>query len=244
MIFTESREGRRFVGEVPPGQPLMATLAQWCDNFRIQSGWVVGTGLVRDALLRRLQDDGRWGDLEVFAGPSQLVHCTLTISERPGAEPPRDLTARVQLARPDGTTAAGLLHECVSASVELLAWTMDDITLRRYHDEETGLYRWLDVAVNVVDSGDTTQSGRAAMEALPSRLLEPEEMPQLRVGDALEHPTLGHCVVVQVLDHDRVAIQMASGKVAQLHLGVLTLNKLGLRAGRLVYEAKVRRRNQ
>lgn len=243
MIFTESREGRRFVGEVPPGQPLMATLAQWCDNFRIQSGWALGSGLVRDALVRRLQDDGQWGDLEVVAGPSQLVHCTIAISERPGTDPPRDITARVQLVRPGGESVAGVLHEAVSASVELLAWTMDDITLRRYHDEETGLYRWLDVAVNVVE-GDVTQSGRAAMEALPSRLLEPEEMPQLRVGDALEHPTLGHCVVVQVLDHDRVAIQMASGKVAQLHLGVLTLTRLGLRAGRMVYEAKVRRRNQ
>jgi predicted DNA-binding protein with PD1-like motif len=108
MIFTESRQGRRFVGEVPPGQPLMATLAQWTESFRIDSGWVEGTGLVRDALLRRVQDHGQWGDLEVFAGPSQLVQFKLAISQRPEQDPPRDLSARVLLALPDGQLVAGL----------------------------------------------------------------------------------------------------------------------------------------
>jgi predicted DNA-binding protein with PD1-like motif len=243
MIFTESRQGRRFVGEVPPGQPLMATLAQWTENFHIDSGWVEGTGLVRDALLRRVQDHGQWGDLEVFAGPSQLVQFKLAISQRPGQDEPRDLSARVLLALPDGQLVAGLLHECVSASVELLAVTFDDITLRRVLDDDSGLYRWLDVGVNqVAAEASAGRSARVAMEALPSRLLEAEEMPQLRVGDAIVHPTLGQCVIVQVFDNDRVGIEITGGKVAQLHLGVLSLSRLGVRSGRMVYEAKVRRR--
>ena len=133
--------------------------------------------------------------------------------------------------------------DLVSGSVELLAHTFDDITLRRVEDPAAGFARWLDVGVNVV-AGDpeTVRSGRAALEAMPSRLLEPEEMPQLKAGDALEHPRLGSCVITQVMDQDRVAIQMESGKVAQLHLGLLTLSRAGSRHGRAVYQVAVRKR--
>ena len=54
------------------------------------------------------------------------------------------------------------------------------------------------------------------MEAMPSRLLEPTEMPQLRVGDWLQHPRLGTCEIVNIIDDDSVTIRMDTGKVAQL----------------------------
>lgn len=241
MIFTETRDGRRFVGEVPPGQPLVATLRQLVDSYRIDSGWMEGTGVVRDALLYGVDADGQTGAARLVAGVAQLVSCKVAISMR-GSE--RDISARVMLVSAAGEVSAGLLQEAVSASVELMAWTFDDITLRRHEDYSSGLWRWMDVGINVVtSSGGPARSGRVAMEAMPSRLLEPEEMPNLKVGDALEHPALGFCVVTQVFDQDRVSIQMESGKVAQLHLGVLTLQKAPSKQGRSVYAVQVRRRN-
>lgn len=241
MIFTETRDGRRFVGEVPPGQPLVATLRQLADSYRIDSGWMEGAGVVRDAVLLGLDGEGMPGQPRVVAGFSQLVTCKVSISMR-GAD--RDIAARVLLATPGGELAAGLLQEAVSASVELMAWTFDDITLRRHEDYASGLWRWMDVGINVVTtSAGPSRSGRVAMEAMPSRLLEPEEMPNLKVGDALEHPALGFCVVTQVFDQDRVSIQMETGKVAQLHLGVLTLQRAPSKQGRTVYAVQVRRRS-
>lgn len=240
MIFTETREGRRFVGEVPPGLALMATLRQLADSYRIDSGWMEGSGVVRDAIVVSVGANGQCNQVKQVPGYAQLASLKVAISHRGGQ---RDVVASVLLQAVDGSLAAGQLQEAVSGSVELTAQTFDDITLRRHEDHDTGQWRWMDVGVNVV-AGDAgpARSGRVAMEALPSRLLEPEEMPQLKVGDALQHPALGLCLVTQVHDQDRVGIQMESGKVAQLHLGVLTLSRGGTRQGRTVYEVQVRRR--
>lgn len=240
MIFTETREGRRFVGEVPPGAPLMASLRQLAENYRIDCGWFDGAGQVRDAMLRPLLPTGDYGEVDTLPGVALLASLKLSFSHKNGA---RDVVARVVLQSGE-RTVGGLLEEAVSGSVEIAGQTFDDITLRRHMDYDSNLWRWLDVAVNVVTAdGDAVRSGRLAMEAMPSRLLEPEEMPQLRVGDALQHPALGYCVITQVHDSDRVAIQMATGKIAQLHLGVLTLKRGATKQGRTTYAVHVRRRN-
>jgi predicted DNA-binding protein with PD1-like motif len=240
MIFTETREGRRFVGEVPPGQPVVATLRELAANYRIASGWIDATGYVRDALVRRLDRAGGVGEIEVVPGTALLGSLRVTVSEHRGD---LHLAARAVLVDADGRTVAGLLEEAVSGSVELLAQSFDDITLRRYDDPASGLARWLDVGVNQVASDpEAVRSGRVALEAMPSRLLEPEELPQLKAGDELAHPRLGSCVVTQVIDQERVSIQMESGKIAQLHLGLLTLTRAGSRHGRAVYQVAVRKR--
>jgi hypothetical protein len=240
MIFTETREGRRFVGEVPPGQPLVASLRELCANYRISSGWFEGAGYVRDALVRPMQADGQFGGPVVVAGTAMVGALRVAVSERQGQT---EVLVHVALVDADGRTTAGVLDEAVSGSVELLAHTFDDITLRRYEDPAVGLARWLDVGVNLVASDlESVRSGRVAMEAMPSRLLEAQEMPQLKVGDALAHPRLGACVITQVIDQDRVSIQMESGKIAQLHLGLLTLTRAGSRHGRAAYDVHVRKR--
>lgn len=239
MIFTETREGRRFAGEIPPGAPLMATLRALADRYRIDSAWMEGTGAVRDAAVRVLGSDGALGEASVFVGAAVLTGFKATVSHRHGQ---RDVQAWVVLSGEQGTRA-GLLHEAQSLSVELMAWTMDDITLRRFEDHEAGLWRWLDVGVHAAETDPAvTRSARQALEAMPSRLLEPEEMPTLKAGDALQHPALGLCIITQVLSPERVAIEMESGKVAQLHLGVLTLQRGATRQGRTVYDVQVRKR--
>ncbi len=240
MIFTETREGRRFVGEVPPGQPLVASFRALTENYRIASGWFDGTGYVRDAIVRRVLQDGSFGPPEAVAGTSMVASMRVAVSERDGQP---DLVVRVMLVGETTGVVAGLLDEAVSGSVEFIAQTFDDITLRRFEDYKSGLARWLDVAVHVVEGDpESVRSGRVAMEALPSRLLEPTEMPQLRVGDSLQHPRLGICIVTQVVDQDRISIQMESGKIAQLHLGLLTLKRAGSLKGRPLYDVHVRKR--
>jgi len=240
MIFTETREGRRFVGEVPPGQPLCATLHSLAVNYRIASGWAEGSGYLRDAQVLPVLADGGFGAAVAVPGVALVGAMRVVISEKANAV---DIIVRVMLSTAEGRTVSGVLVEGNSASVELLLQTFDDITLRRFDDHRAGLARWLDVGVRMVSADpETVRSGRVAMEAMPSRLLEDEEMPQLKAGDSLEHPRLGTCVVTQVIDQDRVAIRMHSGKIAQLHLGLLTLTRAGQRQGRPVYDVQVRRR--
>ncbi len=242
MIFTETREGRRFVGELPPGMPVVAALQSLVADYRIGSGWIQGSGYVQDALVRAVQDDGGFGEPMPHPGRHLVASLNAVASEQRGAP---DLVVRVCLVGPDGTTAAGLLVEAVSASVELIAQTFDDITLRRYHDAEVGFSRWLDVAVNNRDEvSEQVRSGRAAMEAMPSRLLEPSEMPVLKVGDWLQHPRLGTCEVAAIIDDDRVTIRMDNGKIAQLHLGLLSLTHGEKKGGRMIYDVHIRRRNR
>ena len=248
MIFTETREGRRFVGEIPPGAPVLATLRSLCGNYRIASGWLDGVGLVRDAVLRSFDAQGRPQEPVQVAEVSQLLSLRVAISEQAGV---LDLRAHVLLMASDGRLLAGLLQEATSASVELTVQTFDDITLRRFADAP-GLQghagqqgRWLDVAVQAAQLShevEVVRSGSKAMEAMPSRLLEAAEMPELRPGDALAHPRLGFCVVTQVTDAERVAVQMESGQIAQLHLGMLILRKAAPRQGRTVYDVTVRKR--
>ena len=242
MIFTETREGRRFIGEFDPGMPVVASLHQIAAEYRIATGWIRGSGFMQDPIVRPVQQDGGFGEPEACPGRFLVAGFNAIISEKGGET---DIVVRVLLHNEDGTVVGGLLEEGISASVELMCVTCDDITLRRYQDDEVGFARWLDVAVNVAEAvPEVVKSGRVAMEAMPSRLLEPNEMPTLKVGDWLEHPRLGQCEVVQVVDDDRVSIKMNSGKVAQLHLGLLTLTRATRRRGRTVYDVQIRRRNR
>jgi len=241
IVFTETREGRRFVGEVPPGLPLVASLLGIIANYRIACGWLDGSGYLRNASLRRVLSDGAFSEPETATGTWLIANLHATVSERNGSS---ELRIHVHLIDENGSVLAGLLEEGESASVELLVHTFDDITLRRFDDPRAGFGRWLDVAVNMVSSDpESVRSGRLQMEAMPSRLLEPVEMPQLKVGDALEHPRLGFCVITQLQDTDRVSIQMETGKIAQLHLGLLSLVRSASRNGRNVYAVHLRKRN-
>ncbi len=240
MIFTETREGRRFVGELDPGLPVIATLGSIAHDYRISSGWIQATGYVRDPIIRKLQPEGGLGEPCALPGLYLVAAMQAPVSEYHGG---LDLTVRVLLHGSGGDTVGGLLVEAISASLEIIAQSFDDIVLRRYDDDDMGIARWLDVAVTSADAvPEAVKSGREAMEAMPSRLLEPVEMPQLRVGDYLEHPRLGQCEVTQVVDDERVAIRMTSGKIAQLHLGLLTLKRSKRRQGHNVYEVQIRRR--
>ncbi len=242
MIFTETREGRRFVGELDPGMPVVQGVRSLVDDYSISSGWFRGSGYIRDPLIRPLLEDGGFGEPEAHAGHFLVVSFEAPVSRR-GDEP--DVAVRVLLHHTDGHLVSGQLEEGISASLELACQTYDDITLRRYHDDEVQVARWLDVSVNVTESvTEVVKSGRVAMEAMPSRLLEPNEMPQLKVGDYLQHPRLGQCEVVNVIDDDRVSIRMSNGKVAQLHLGLLSLARGERRKGRMVYNVQIRRRNR
>lgn len=245
MIFTETREGRRFVGEIAPGAPILATLQSLCRNYRIASGWLEGAGLVREALVQGFDPDGR--PLQPLRVPnvSQLVQARVAISQQDGA---LDLRARVLLMDSAGRSFAGLLQEAESASIEFTLQTFDDITLRRFADPDGGAGRWLDVAVHAapLSAEEVVRSSSKALEAMPSRLLEAQHMPALKTGDALMHPRLGFCVVTQVTDTERVAVQLESGQlesgqIAQLHLGMLRLTKAAPRQGRTVYDVAVRK---
>lgn len=242
MIFTETREGRRFVGELDPGMPVVASLQHLVAEYRIETGWIHGSGYVQDPIIRAISADGGFGEPQQHTGRFLVASFDAVVSQRGGEA---DIVVRTLLFREDGFIAGGIMEEAISASLELKCRTCDDITLRRHYDSEVGLARWLDVTVNIAETvSEVVKSGRMAMEAMPSRLLEPNEMPQLKVGDWLEHPRLGQCEIVHVIDDDRVSISMESGKVAQLHLGLLTLSRSGRRRGATVYQVQIRRRNR
>jgi len=51
-----------------------------------------------------------------------------------------------------------------------------------------------------------------------------ETLQEIRVGDFLNHPTLGRCVVVSAEHEERLHIKLESGRVVELHTGLIDIS--------------------
>ncbi|MBM4371384.1 MAG: hypothetical protein FJ098_06995, partial [Deltaproteobacteria bacterium] len=75
---------------------------------------------------------------------------------------------------------------------------------------------------------------------------EPQEIElddiDLERGDWLDHPRLGQCQVLARDNDERVPVKLPSGRVAELHLGLFKLFRVGRKQGGTVYKVEVRRK--
>jgi predicted DNA-binding protein with PD1-like motif len=244
MIFTETREGRRFVGDLDPGTPLVQHLTGLAKTHRISSAEIRASGWLQGVRLRAFVPGQGLGEPVATEGIVHVVglHGSVSLT----AEQPVVVLHAALFALDSGASRHGVIVEAEVVSLEVLVETFDDVTLHRIRDRKSGLERWLDLTIHegsALGSGpESVRSGREAMEAMPSRLLDEDLQYDLRMGDYLEHPRLGRCEVIQVIDDDRIAIRLDSGRIAQLHLGLLRLTRQGRAGARQVFSVEVRRR--
>ncbi len=162
--------------------------------------------------------------------------------------------------------------EIVSAEVvgfEFLLESVDDLKLYRELDERSGLDGWLRlefasggnpiVRQTPRDPGEPAPAPKAAREAAPApaaparsrkKTVVDEDTPtteetlqEIRVGDLLNHPTLGHCVVVSTDFEDRLSIKLESGRVVELHTGLVDIAPFRPGpGGERVFAVSIRRR--
>lgn len=258
MILTQPQKRRHFVGSLNSGDELIETLRGLCVDNTVLCGQFSGQGYLRDPTLRVFDGATRkYRDPFKVAGTLQCVSIQGTISLIENQTSIRCLVVGALVG--DKVTAPPLVvsGEVVSAEVlgfEFTLDTADDIRLYREVDARSGLEAWLHV--NFVSSDAPAYRAPTGGNQLNTTLPEPPPTTQgaktistetgaaeVREGDFLDHPTLGRCEVTDAEQPDRVTIKLESGRLVELHTGLITVEQREvLRSGKRVFAVTIRRR--
>ena len=217
-----------------------------CKKHDIQTGFLRGVGYLDNARLA-LYDPvhATFVEDEEPTPHVQILSLQGNVSQRDGAHSMHLQCTLAVLGENPGQVRGGRLLSGKVADLEFIIDSVDDFQLLRSYDDQTGLYPWL----NLMPAGgfDNSEPAIDRTEFLPGRLgrKSPDEPTyELQPDDTLEHPRLGTCVVVQVSDEDRASIRMESGRVAELHLGLLKLERTAKsKTGHQTFRVMIRRRD-
>ena len=239
MIAMQTKEGRRIAGRFEQGADLLESLVATCQRHDIRTGEVRGIGYFDDARLARWDPaEGGFVTDEHGTGPAQALSLLGNISQSP-----EGLSIHLQtlLVLPDGTLRGGRLVGGVVRDVEFFLHSVDDFALLRTDDDGSGLSAWRQIvpASPLAADGPNLRS-----EFMPGRLASGHDEPdvELAVNDLLQHPRLGPCVVAQLPDEDRATLRLESGRLVELHLGLVRLERLREVDGRTEFKVHIRRR--
>lgn len=168
-------------------------------------------------------------------------------------------------------SAGGEIVSGEVVGLEFLLESVDDLKLYRDIDERSGLDGWLRlefasgggnpiVRQTPRDPGEAAPAPKPAREATPAAApatpsrtrkkaidddvpTTEETLQEIRVGDLLNHPTLGMCAVVSTDLEDRLQIKLESGRVVELHTGLVDIAPFRPGpAGERVFAVSIRRR--
>ena len=256
MIFMQSSVGRRFIGRLDPGDMLLPALKDLCVDNNIRCGEIRATGFLRDVVLEVFHH-GERRYRPIVLGPVnyQLTSFTGNVSVLDEETTVHiHATLLPDLATGDTSLTGGRLKEATVVALEFTVDSLDDFTLVRQYDEETGFQQWVELdmggqskptplgptgrPVRPEDKGDKV----IAAHEPPEEEEEEEEPPELAPGDVLNHPRLKRCEVVSY-DGERAVIRMENGRTAELHMSVIALHLEDiLDEGHKLYSVQVKRR--
>jgi predicted DNA-binding protein with PD1-like motif len=255
MIITQTRERRTFVGSLNRGAETIASILNMCVDNTIFCALFRGTGYLQDPTLRTFNPAKKtFNPPTKHEGAFHLVTMQGNVSLS-GTDTSVRAHVMGTLLAADGSSSqiSGELVDGPVLTLEFIMSTVDDIKLYRAKDEMTGLDPWLhmDLGKGLPRAPDTRQPlpaiSRTTPPAVETELSEePErENPTVNIGDWLRHPTLGTCKVVQGDHDDRVAIELASGRVVELHLDLLALTPTSRgEDGNPGYQVNIKRRRR
>jgi predicted DNA-binding protein with PD1-like motif len=257
MILTQPQKRRHFVGSLNSGDELIETLRALCVDNTVLCGSFSGQGYLRDPTLRVF--DGalrRYRDAQVLKGTLQCasVQGTISLIENQTSIRCHVVGALVSDANGAPQVVSGEVVRAEVLGVEFTLDTADDIRLYREIDGRSGLEAWLHV--NFVSSDAPAYRAPTGGNQLTTTLPEPAATVQgtksiatesgsaeVREGDFLDHPTLGRCEVTDAEQPDRVTIKLESGRLVELHTGLITVEQREvLKNGKRVFAVTVRRR--
>lgn len=249
MIAYETKRTRRFVGCLQAGGDVVAELRDICRSQNITTGRVVASGYLGSAVFQAYDPIKKEVEPErqPAIGPFVLLGLTGTVSQgSSGTE--LSVFAHVASTSDPGQTRGGALLQGENLYVEYEIRSVDDIDFVRELDPRTGLPTWLNVRKPGDDRGRTAKleavSHDEVAHAVESEATETEEEWDeivLDIGDILEHAKLGTCIVVGDSDGERVSVQLSTGRVVELHLGMVEWTLVSSERPRR-YHVRVRRR--
>jgi len=266
MIFMQSRQSRRFIGRLNPGDELITALKDTCRDNGIRCGEVRATGFLEDVVLEVFHHgQHRYRPLVLGPVAYQLTSFVGNISMLDDQTVVHvHATLLPDLGSGGATLVGGRLKEATVVALEFVLDTFDDFTLLRKLDEETGFEQWVQLDL-AGDRGTrlpparpaaaaAADARRAAARAAASEESETAgggddedeedgESFELHAGDILEHPRLKRCQVVSS-DGERATIRLQNGRSVELHLSVVSLTLQSTDPeGQRVFGVQIRRRS-
>jgi predicted DNA-binding protein with PD1-like motif len=251
MIFTEIGQSRKMVGNLDRELDVIGSLKDLCKHSGIHCGHIRAVGYVKDPELRRYsQSQSAYLDAEIFKGVYQLTGCEGFLSLGETDADDADLMIHTVAAASGVGRNKVVVGQLVGGAViqfEFLIEVFDSISLRRMHDPATGLGLWLQaMPTGTAVAEDPTVLPTLKDPEIKGGRAEPEEIEldeiELERGDWLDHPRLGQCQVLARDNDERVPVKLPSGRVAELHLGLFRMFRIGRKQGGTVYKVEVRRK--
>lgn len=255
MIITQTHKRRTFVGSMNVGTDLIQALKSICVDNSIFCADFTATGYLADITLVRFDGrSNRYGEATTHAGTFHAVglHGNISLADRQttvqchavGTVSPN--AGEIELV-------SGELTSGTVVGVEFFLTTHDDIRLYREHDARTGLDSWLRVEFGggpPVARDDEPLEVLPAVAVTPAPPSRPKEEPHVHhdmditEGDFLNHPALGRGEVVATDAEERVSIRLESGRVVELHLGLLEVSQVSAEGKHRVFKVTIKRRSK
>lgn len=248
MIATEIGRGRKFVGALEVNSDLLAGLEELCRKNEVVCGHLRALGYVKDPVFRRYsRAQSSYLPDESFDGLYQLATCEGFVSL--GDHDQLDFLLHCVSSASEAGRNKIIVGQLVKAQVlqfEFVLETFEGVSFKRLSDPNTGLNMWLQVLPSQLEGReglDLAADGGGDVRFFHSDAEEIDlEDVELERGDWLDHPRLGKCLVLAPDNDERVPVKLPSGRVAELHLGMFRLFRVGRTDGGTLYKVEVRRK--
>ncbi|MFT7579845.1 MAG: putative DNA-binding protein with PD1-like motif [Myxococcota bacterium] len=263
MIITQTHKHRTFVGSINPGTDLVEGVKNICVDNSIFCGAFSAVGYLSNVSVQTFDVElKRHRDSRTHKGTFHAVSIQGNISlEERQTSIQCHIVGTVDDASGNPKLVSGELVTGEVVAVEFVLQTHDDIQLFRAADERTGMMPWLHVEFgggkpvaresSVVPTAESAAPRTRPVAVAPAvtprarvkTSAEPHEL-DIRPGDSLNHPTLGRCEVLggDVETEERLTIKLESGRVVELHLGLLELTPVPTEDGTRIFKVSIRRR--
>lgn len=228
MIITQTRQRRTFVGSLNAGAGVIDSLAAICVDNGILLATFSGIGYVTNPVIRSYNLSRRGFDRPItHDGLLHVVSCHGNASLKEEQTVLRThVIGTLHRDHEEPKLVSGELVEGEVVSFEFTLASVDDIRLFRGEDDRTGLDPWLHMSLGETPPTIASITPPALEDEGPEVDSPPEDdepSVEVREGDWIEHPTLGRCEVVSSDNDERASIRLESGRVVELHLGLLEL---------------------
>ncbi len=229
MIITQTRQRRTFVGSLNAEAGVIESLAAICVDNGILLATFSGVGYVKNPVIRNYNLSRKGFDRPVtHEGLLHVVSCHGNASLKDDQTVLRaHVIGTLHRGHDAPQLVSGELVEGEVVSFEFTLASVDDIRLFRGEDDRTGLDPWRHMSLGETPPTIATITPPALDDEVevPEEPADVEEAPavEVREGDWIEHPTLGRCEVVSSDNDERATIRLESGRVVELHLGLLEL---------------------
>lgn len=253
MLVSQLSDVRRFMGRLDSGQDISAGIRKILMENRVSSGWLHSASVLRDALVRPVNADGKgFGDPITVDGIGFCPTASGNVSLVGDAIDIRIYGVLWPVNPSGGVPVMGIILGGSVINCEFYLTAIDDMTLVRDGSDD-GFSPWVQIQaetesarslqVPVSMGGPVSRPAPLPIHQAPDE----DEMSELNAiemvpGDYVDHPRFGVCRVLNPPSDDKISIRLPTGKNVDLSLGVMRVLAPKQVSGRRIFQIEMKRR--